>query len=1270
MRIHRFLFALAVLASTGFCLSAWSRGPLTFEERVKAQEAIERVYYAHRIWPKENPTPKPPFDAMVPRAVIEAKVTDYLKKCAALDQFWHRPIQPEHLQAEMDRMAKGTKDPAKLQELFSALGSDPFLIAECLARQVLAERLLSDWFLSDSRFQAHAIESADRALAHLQGGELEGYPEGTFSRVIIRLRDENPGGEPAPPPSTDPMHREISLSQKEFEGLLSEHAVTGQLIRKEDMHSITIIRSKASSANSLDLALLSFPKQDYGDWWLRAQKDFQVLDFADSEDPHDEYRAPSLSRDTGSCQDQWLDTSLRLLPRAYHTVVWTGSEMIVWGGSSVSNVGSGTGSRFNPSTNTWLPVTHGSATPDTFQNHTAVWTGTEMIIWGGQIGSPVNIGGRYNPLTDSWVATSTTGNCPSARKSHTAVWTGSEMIIWGGYGTSFRNDGARYDPQTDLWTPISTGSPCPSARSRHCAVWTGTAMIVWGGAAASYTNTGGIYTPASNTWTATSTASPCPAGRLFFTAVWSGTEMIIWGGSNGTYLSTGGRYNPSTDVWVATSTGANCPSARQDHTAVWAGTKMVIWGGYNGSVLSSCGRFTPSTDSWALTYTDANTASAREHHTAIWTGTEMIVWGGTANDAIAEYGLLNTGARYNPVTNVWTPVTACHHVPSPRTGNTAIWTGSEMIVWGGYLSASNAYYNDGSRYSPAMDTWNLMTALTNRPGARHNHTAVWSGTEMIIWGGSTSGGDTQTGGRYNPTTETWTATSTSGSCPAARYSHRSVWTGIKMIIWGGGSALSPRYHNDGGLYDPSGNTWSATSVGDGCPSQRVANSAVWTGTEMIIWGGYFYDTSTHYYNTGGRYNPESNAWTATPTDGNCPFARHCHASLWTGDEMIIWGGSAPGHPDSNGGARYDPQTETWSAMSTSSGCPTGADYASAVWTGYEAIIWGGGNSGTFLDTGGRYYPPEDSWAATSRDANCAVERSGHKAFWTGSLMLVWGGDYGTLVGGAYRPGPTIHGTSPCVGSAANLSTGYFSSYQWLRDGDDIPGATSRTLTVSGAESYSVRITFSDGTPCTSEGYTVLYTQPSPSVTGATRNACGTLTVPLSTQTYAAYQWIQDGADVPGATGQGFTASANGMYAVRVTDAKGCQNTSSGWSITIQDCTDEVSSQGAFPPMRLVPDAASSTGYYLQFQKIPYATGYSCYEGTLASLALGSYDHGAGSHCDLSFTDLGTGEMRAEIAPSAGDHYHLVTAHSATLEGPSGFTSSNQEIDPAQSTCPP
>jgi N-acetylneuraminic acid mutarotase len=98
-----------------------------------------------------------------------------------------------------------------------------------------------------------------------------------------------------------------------------------------------------------------------------------------------------------------------------------------------------------------------------------------MIVWGGAD----NTGGRYNPSTDSWTDTSTI-NAPEARGGYTTVWTGSEMIVWGGSNDDYFNTGGRYNPNTDSWLATSL-SNAPSARRLHTAVWTGSEMIVWGG---------------------------------------------------------------------------------------------------------------------------------------------------------------------------------------------------------------------------------------------------------------------------------------------------------------------------------------------------------------------------------------------------------------------------------------------------------------------------------------------------------------------------------------------------------------------------------------------------------------------------------------------------------------------------------------------------------------------------------------------------------------------------------------------------------------------
>ena len=116
-----------------------SKRTLTFAERVAYQRVIEDVYWRHRIWPKENPDPKPSLDAVMSQAELEKKVKDYLLKSQALEDHWQRPITAEQLQVEMNRMAHHTKHPDVLCQLFAALGNNPFIIAECLARPVLIE---------------------------------------------------------------------------------------------------------------------------------------------------------------------------------------------------------------------------------------------------------------------------------------------------------------------------------------------------------------------------------------------------------------------------------------------------------------------------------------------------------------------------------------------------------------------------------------------------------------------------------------------------------------------------------------------------------------------------------------------------------------------------------------------------------------------------------------------------------------------------------------------------------------------------------------------------------------------------------------------------------------------------------------------------------------------------------------------------------------------------------------------------------------------------
>jgi hypothetical protein len=136
---------LSRLASIGAAAKlAPQRTTLTLADRVAYQRAIEEVYWRHRIWPKERPDPKPSLDEVMSSAQLEKKVEGYLRNSQALEDYWKEPLSAEHLQAEMERMAQHTKQPDVLRELFEALGNDPFVITECLARPALSERLATN----------------------------------------------------------------------------------------------------------------------------------------------------------------------------------------------------------------------------------------------------------------------------------------------------------------------------------------------------------------------------------------------------------------------------------------------------------------------------------------------------------------------------------------------------------------------------------------------------------------------------------------------------------------------------------------------------------------------------------------------------------------------------------------------------------------------------------------------------------------------------------------------------------------------------------------------------------------------------------------------------------------------------------------------------------------------------------------------------------------------------------------------------------------------
>jgi N-acetylneuraminic acid mutarotase len=657
-----------------------------------------------------------------------------------------------------------------------------------------------------------------------------------------------------------------------------------------------------------------------------------------------------------------------ITPRFGHSAVWTGTEVIIYGGAAGGIFGgttsTNTGARYNPATGAWTAITPGGGTR---RNHVAVWTGTRMLVWGGtftgsgtfggQTEVPQNSGALYDPVADSWTFISGTG-APNPRFGYSAVWTGSELMVWGGYTfigsfistrTNF-NDGARYNVAANTWTPITTAG-APFRRDSHSAVWSGSQMIVWGGQFVEGSfdvlrtnyNDGARYNPAANTWSSLNgVAAPPP--RYNHTAVWAGDRMTIWGGTDGTNIfETGGRYFPTANAWSNMTITAR-PSPRSGYSTVWSGSEMIVWGGFdsNNYYFDVGGGYNPVTDVWRST-APTGERSERRGHTAVWTGNELIVWGGFDGERY-----LNTGGRFNPALNSWIPIST-NNAPAGRVAHSAVWTGAEMIVWGG--TGTNSL-NSGGRYNPLADTW-TATATAGTPVVRSNHSAIWTGSEMVIWGGADAA-FRNTGGRYNPVANTWSATAT--GAPSARSQHTAVWTGNEMLVWGGtgGTVASPVPLLTGGRYNPTSNSWSALPT-SGAPAARTGHKAVWSGAEMLVWGGT--DLTTNL-NTGGRYHVVSNRWSDITTN-NAPSPRVEYTAVWDGTRMIVWGGfnSSAFQPYLQTGGGYNPLTDAWFTTQAGTNNAPARSQHTAAWTGDAMIIHGGWDGSAYFDDTYLYAPP-------------------------------------------------------------------------------------------------------------------------------------------------------------------------------------------------------------------------------------------------------------------------------------------------------------------------
>ena len=339
------------------------------------------------------------------------------------------------------------------------------------------------------------------------------------------------------------------------------------------------------------------------------------------------------------------------------------------------------------------------------------------------------------------------------------------------------------------------------------------------------------------------------------------------------------------DFWAVRGqpTDPDAPSGRRDYLAnppmrsVWTGSKWLIWGcmvsGGAGDNWGNGSMFDPALNTWTKMAT-VGAPSARREFIAVWTGSQAIFQGGFSS------ATHRNGARFDPINNTWASMADEPRVP--RTRHTAIWTGSKMIIFGG-LHENGSFWTHGDAYDPVTDKWTPISD-NGAPAGRCDHAAVWTGTEMLIFGGRNSA-FLASGARYNPANDTWTPMLQANYATA----HPAYgWSGKELVTWsGGGQTDSWGTNIQVQKYNPVSNTW--TYGNSGSFRGRWMMAFVWTGRELVIFGGA--NDVTNYNDDGARLDPETMTWKALP---RFPLGDHDLFCTWTGKEMLVTQGALRG----------------------------------------------------------------------------------------------------------------------------------------------------------------------------------------------------------------------------------------------------------------------------------------------------------------------------------------------------------------------------------------
>ncbi|HUH06348.1 MAG TPA: kelch repeat-containing protein [Egibacteraceae bacterium] len=334
-------------------------------------------------------------------------------------------------------------------------------------------------------------------------------------------------------------------------------------------------------------------------------------------------------------------------------------------------------------------------------------------------------------------------------------------------------------------------------------------------------------------------------------------------------------------------------------------------------------------------------------------------------------------------------VLASPPVPAPLEGVT-VWTGSEVITWGGVGvgtdSPRQVLRADGAAYSPAEDAWRLIAASSLTP--RRGMAGAWTGAELLVWGGADESSHLADGAAYDPRLDQWRPLAASPL--SARSDSAAVWTGDELLVIGGHDNGGPL--NDAAAYDPRRDEWRVLSPGPAALARVWQLSGVWAGDSAVLWPR---DGAAE---PGARYAVDSDTWVSFPPVG--AGADVIRQVLWTGEEMLgVMAGRNSGHMN----VVWMGRGEQWEEADLPPGL--NAWGSTALWTDFGLVILTPGPQGWL------YEPGSQVWSQLP--AGPQLELQDRSAISTGSELVLW---EASPDGGAQASGAVFRFPSAAAGS--------------------------------------------------------------------------------------------------------------------------------------------------------------------------------------------------------------------------------------------------------------